>query len=458
MFTILRKIFLAIMLISLGVLVTVALFSLISSSVPDDTTVLETFSPGWATAGDSAIYIDQDLKVATGWKKIDDRYYYFDEEGHPSKGRLCLEGKVYTFDQKGFLTDSIVEFEGKTLYVGKDGLPHKGWVSYGGKKYYSEEDGSLRTGWMNVDGKKYYLSSDGSVMTGPSTVNGVLYTFGRDGALITEEELLAEINKVSSGPENKTPSDNVSRYILPKNASGNEINPIELTALGGLSLSSTDETKIKDSIKETAEGRYTLGIICMNLDTGAGFSYNMDEVFYTASSIKGPFISGLVSNYPEVIENQQKAISAILINSDNDLFQGLRHRYGRDCMKDWFDKAGFGNEIWWGDYANLTAAQLAKLWIQSYYFFLQDENGKKLAPYYEIPNRSTINKNLKKDGYITRTKGGWISGKYNTTTDAGIVYPSAGSPYLLVICSNIPDNMDKLDKLTQILGNTIESY
>ena len=74
---------------------------------------------------------------------------------------------------------------------------------------------------------------------------------------------------------------------------------------------------------------YEVGYALLDLDTGATVTYNADTAFYSASSIKGPYVTSVVEyELGDAVKSDASRISAILEYSDNAAYSTLRDAYG----------------------------------------------------------------------------------------------------------------------------------
>ena len=44
------------------------------------------------------------------------------------------------------------------------------------------------------------------------------------------------------------------------------------------------------------------GFMLYDLNSGGGISYHADEMYYSASAIKGPYVAWLVEDYPQTMD------------------------------------------------------------------------------------------------------------------------------------------------------------
>ena len=229
----------------------------------------------------------------------------------------------------------------------------------------------------------------------------------------------------------------------------------KITALGGAKISEEKLKSLKSAIKSISPSG--TGIVLLDLKSGKGLSYNAGQSFYSASTMKGPFVASLASAQPSAISASNGNVTATIRWSSNEDYMSLVNRYGKNCMKQWCKKAGVRTSLATHPYTNVSAGELAKLWLQNYIFFNSSSFGKSVGSLYTSPNLSVLHSVLGKK-YRTQTKAGWIagpsfySGHYrNATNDAGIIYGK--HPYLVVVLSNVPYNFSRISRIVTVLGN-----
>ena len=229
-----------------------------------------------------------------------------------------------------------------------------------------------------------------------------------------------------------------------------------MTGFGGVTLTDHVKNLLAEAI-DTTDGN-DFSFLLADLTDNKGIAYNIDEDFYSASSIKGPYVASLVASDPDILSDNQESseIENILLYSDNTCYERMVNTYGFTPLMDWSDEAGADLEITAYDYTYYSARTLAKLWIRNYEYFTSDTTGKQLAEEFEQPETSSIHETLG-DMYTTQSKAGWIADPdCSSTCDAGIVYADNG-PYVLVVMSDLPASLESLDPLVTLLDQ-LHSY
>ncbi len=413
-------------IILLCVLAGIFIYGIINLALPEiyerrqkaasDRAATEAYNDSSNSSSDSSSTGDSD--ISEGWQKIDGDTYYFRENGEAACGPTLVEGRLHYFDEEGRLLSGWNTVEDKTLYLTDEGTAYSGWLNYLGHKYYINSDGTPATGIRDVDGKTL--------------------TFNEEGQLITEDDFLAELE-----------SDPNQAYDFRNN---------ELQTIGSRELVFSDKKTVFEAIRKTTKDyRYNISFIVMDMCTGEGLTYNIDQKYYSASAIKGPYIAALTEARPEMIDTNARAMTEIVMNSDNKLYSGYRRSYGRDFLLKLCEDLEIDEPSMVYNYPHISARDMAKFWIHDYYYFNTNPDGIRIRNWYESPNQSPIHAVFEGQKYTTQSKAGWIcEGRYAVSNDAGIIYPANGHPFMIVICSDLPSDLESLEPLVRALGEVIQ--
>lgn len=226
----------------------------------------------------------------------------------------------------------------------------------------------------------------------------------------------------------------------------------ELLTLGDILPLESDLELLYTAMDTLTENNRHFGFMLLDMNTNEGIVYNIDEIFYTASSIKGPFAASFASLDPEGALNWQGTITNMLVNSDNDAYTVLNNTYRRAYIQAWCEEIGIDPDPFRYKYPHISTRQLTALWVRSYQFFEEEEFGATAGPWFENPAYSLIHSELG-EMYVTRSKAGWLvdgDPSHTTTVDGGIVYATNG-PYVVVIMSTVPRDIEPLRPLMQAL-------
>lgn len=191
---------------------------------------------------------------------------------------------------------------------------------------------------------------------------------------------------------------------------------------------------------------YRVGFMMIDLRTGKGIAYNSDSVFYSASTIKGPYVVSFMSAYGSAGGNAGLTSNCI-INSDNTAYTTLRRIYGSGVFRDYLSRAGINTGYASSNYAWYTCRDLAKMWYENYKYFRSGANGSSWTrSLFAQSYNSGIGNALRGSCEVT-SKPGWMpGGSYSATNDGGIVWCNSG-PYILTIMSTAPSDFGLVSQL-----------
>ena len=228
----------------------------------------------------------------------------------------------------------------------------------------------------------------------------------------------------------------------------------EISFCGGFQLPEENVIAIKDEINKFEDKGYKVGFFLIDTETFEGFSYNADEAIYSASAIKGPYVTSLVLSDATLLEKEDVRINAILKNSSNYDYETMRSRYKDDCFVNFASMTASDVEISTNyDYQNITSRQLAQLWFASYMYFESDPTGQNLGLLFEDPATSPIH-SVVSESCVTRTKAGWVEkNSVRVTNDAGIIYTENGS-YVLAVMTTAPVDFKLVENLVKVINDS----
>ncbi len=235
-------------------------------------------------------------------------------------------------------------------------------------------------------------------------------------------------------------------------------NTSNIKAFNGTCLSIDEMDELKEAIASFKDDSYDVSFVIVNVDSGKGIAYNTDELFYSASAIKAPYIASLLSK-GELNEDRKtddilnQEIESILLWSDNDAYLDLDEHYDSYAFQPWGAQAGLDHSL---DinycYLDLTSADLAKMWLQIYSDYKSGLIDSDISELATKPEVSSIHSIIGNDG-TTWSKAGWIpdGDRFSATNDAGII-KTKESTYVMAICSNAPSNFELVDNMVAALS------
>lgn len=221
----------------------------------------------------------------------------------------------------------------------------------------------------------------------------------------------------------------------------------EFESLGGYMAPEKQQYTLRKLIREIQSGGFSIGFILMDIKTGKGIAFNPKEEFYSASSVKGPYMVSLIANEKDVLNEWGDIITEIAHTSDNGCYSQLYRNFGPDYYNDWCDQAE-ASAYMYNDYqyTYYSPEGLARLWMLNYKFFTTDPDmGETAGELFENPEYSLIHKTLYPI-YKTRSKSGWINIGEASAIDSGIIY-AGDHPYLLTILSSFGGDIEKFTPL-----------
>ncbi len=231
-----------------------------------------------------------------------------------------------------------------------------------------------------------------------------------------------------------------------------------IKAFNGATLSLNEFDAIKKTIKHFKDKSHSVSFVMINLKTGKGVAYNTNELYYSASAIKAPYIASLLAkdslNSERATDPQlNNLIQNILIWSDNDSYFELFERFGGDAFYQWNLEANLDHPVESGRcFMDFTSSDLAKMWLQIYSDYTQGYIDEDIRALTTNPEVSAIHPTLEEKA-ITWSKGGWIPNidDLSATNDAGIV-KTPRSTYLLSVCSDTPSNFFLMNEMVHALS------
>jgi beta-lactamase class A len=173
----------------------------------------------------------------------------------------------------------------------------------------------------------------------------------------------------------------------------------------------------------------------VDLYSGKGVAYNADKAFYSASTIKGPYVASIAASQPNSVQNYGSTMRTTIDQSSNSGYASLRNAFGSAPMVAWCQRAGVSTSLAYNSYLYYSARDLAKLWAQNYGFFFGNyQNNAEVRSWFTSPLQSALYYALGST-YTTYSKPGWMYGQPLACNDAGIVW-AGDRPYIIAILTN----------------------
>lgn len=188
-----------------------------------------------------------------------------------------------------------------------------------------------------------------------------------------------------------------------------------------------------------------------DIESGWELSYHENDRFYSASAIKAPYVISVIEQDASALKKSKPYIDAAITVSDNDSYVYLRKTYGEEVFEEWLQEIDCGEVEKEYNYANVTAKEMGKMWLEIYDFLESDREGADYCgELLANVSHSFLLEELGED-YTVYSKGGWIGeGSYWAENDAGAVL-CADHPYVIAVLSTAYTQTEKLGTLAEAL-------
>ncbi len=188
-------------------------------------------------------------------------------------------------------------------------------------------------------------------------------------------------------------------------------------------------------------GGSDVGFLMMDLATGAGVAYNIDEMFFSASTIKGPYIVALNKYFPWVLDGWGDTMFETIHTSNNDTYAQLRDAFGVDPIEMLVSETGAWGFDYSPHYVTYSARQLAKLWVGMDDYLEGDyENSWWARDAFDDNLAITSRPSLSWRYDTIYAKSGWVTDIHNE----GCIVMAGDHPYLMVVMSAVDHTNDWL--------------
>lgn len=186
---------------------------------------------------------------------------------------------------------------------------------------------------------------------------------------------------------------------------------------------------------------YHVGFTTQSLQGGATLGIEENRLFYSASSIKGPYILAALENRGSIPASQEGNIEAAIVDSDNDAYFRLVQSFGIEPINAELASVGSSDRLNSSDYfVHITPCQLCSLWKISASYL---DSGTDDTTWLQTLFAQTINSEIAQiTGATTSSKAGWIVDEdesYNATVDAGIVSRDNLNYAMAIMCDKGED-------------------
>lgn len=223
---------------------------------------------------------------------------------------------------------------------------------------------------------------------------------------------------------------------------------ISVTAPEGFASTPTCR-HLQDAVAAFTAKGYHLGFAMVDLKTGRGASYNADQKFYPASSIKAVYVTAILESTHGGAAASADAITKCLVDSDNDAFRTLLKTYGYNVYGSWLQSRApeAAQEAYGYNYPHISAAGMLNCWREVYRFGKSGEAGASLLTGCLARTNHSAWGALLRDRFTVWSKPGWYpvnEGLASTATaDNGIVFSDCGD-YVVAVLSDAPSDFGSL--------------
>lgn len=258
-------------------------------------------------------------------------------------------------------------------------------------------------------------------------------------------------------------------------------------------LSEEGATQVRDAVSAITENNKAVGFAFIDLQTGSGYVYNLDQRVYGASSFKGHV---LIYGCQQALETGQTSISRVnssaqdaIINSDNTSYYRMRSVFessASESLSAWLSSMNISTTLANDtSFPHYSARESLKLWMNTFLYLNSSDSNKEITKWAKkmlsgttvsmvrsgvdpssnpvsrekmesvtqellgvlCPGKKTVEvgeakktKASSADESVTvYDKAGWINGSSDAAVcDAGIIEED-GKYYLITIMTNLAD-------------------
>ena len=152
-------------------------------------------------------------------------------------------------------------------------------------------------------------------------------------------------------------------------------------------LSEEGATQVGDAISAITANNKTVGFAFIDLQTGSGYVYNLDQRVYGASSFKGPV---LIYGCQQALETGKTSISRVnssaqdaIINSDNTSYYRMRNAFERsasESLSAWLSSMNISTTLANDtSFPHYSARESLKLWMNTFLYLNSPNSNKEIT-------------------------------------------------------------------------------
>lgn len=186
-----------------------------------------------------------------------------------------------------------------------------------------------------------------------------------------------------------------------------------------------------DAIARYESAGLSVGFALFDLATGSGVTYNADTQYYSASTIKGPYVIALNHYWPDTAQRWTAQMWNAINWSSNYDYETLRYVFGSQPIDRLVEEThawGFNTGSYYTDY---SALQLAKLWTgMARYLMSNDANAAWCRDVFGSNSSITSRPTLAWKGCLIYAKSGWL---YSGCHNEGCLVMDGDHPYIMTV-------------------------
>lgn len=201
-------------------------------------------------------------------------------------------------------------------------------------------------------------------------------------------------------------------------------------------LSSSTQAWIWDALNQYWADGEDVGFVMMDLNSGAGVAYNMDKEFYSASTIKGPYVTAVCKWAPWALGSYGGYMYDAINTSSNSAYGYVRNQVGDWAMSNMVNWTHAWSVETGSHYTWYNAHDLAKMWVGMYDFFMSGDEGASWCRDVYSSNNWITSRDALDYKCTIYAKSGWITAGYPICHNEGCIVMDGDHPYVMAIMSS----------------------
>ena len=200
-------------------------------------------------------------------------------------------------------------------------------------------------------------------------------------------------------------------------------------------LSASVRSQLQRAISQYEGNGKSVSFLMMDMTTGSGISYNIDRQYYSASTIKGPYVAAVNMYSPWLLQSWSSTMYSTIDYSSNEAYAYLRHSIGDAALNKLIKETNATGFDARSDYVWYSSRDLAKLWVgMGDYLVSNRTNAGWCRSVFGNNSYITSRSALSWKNYPVYAKSGWVDGGI-TVHNEGCIVMDGNNPYLMVVMS-----------------------